>query len=66
MEEVNETRAERAFRTLLNYRQRLDEDAILTDLLTDLFTDIRHYCNQEAVDFNVVIANSQINYNCKA
>lgn len=35
----------------------------LTDSLTDMLTDIRHYCVQEEIDFDQCVFMSEIHYN---
>jgi len=62
----NRDRAERAFRTLLVYRQRIDdhesdEETVITDLITDLF----HLSDEYAVNMESCFTMAEIHYNAE-
>jgi hypothetical protein len=47
----NEERAERAYRLMLIYSRRLDENGDITeDLVTNLLTDLHHLCPQYGIN----------------
>ena len=49
----NEQRAERAFRLMLIYSQRLDENGDITEeLVYSLLSDLRHLCPQYAINLD--------------
>lgn len=62
-ETTTDHRAERAYRTLLVYAQRVNgENEPVEDNLTDLLTDLRHMADQYAVDWDDMLARVDLHY----
>ena len=62
----NEERSERGFRTLVVFMQKhpdyCDNSTLTQEVLTDLFTDLRHTLEDYNIDFNTAVRLSEIHF----
>lgn len=59
---TNEERAHRALQALRAYEKTVGEGSP-GDYLTDLLTDLRHFCASEGLDFGASLAMSETHFN---
>jgi hypothetical protein len=61
--QTNADRAERAFRALHYYCQSLNQYEPTEETITDFLSDLRHYCKEQAIHYDLCNSNSQWNFN---
>ena len=62
---TNEQRAERAWKAATRYQQAANGDSdgdIADETITDLLTDLMHFCDEQGIDFESCLRMANMHY----